>query len=153
MFISYRVDTDAAFATAIHTAAHTRLGYNVFLDRLDIAPAADWRQSFVGALGRARVVVAVVSWVAESEGEGARVRGSAGQMAGLTADAGVDNVLLEWEIALELKAQGSVEHIQPVVVGAFPVAAMLPDVVCEATKAEARRWLGELGVGAHLLSR
>ncbi|KAJ3054868.1 hypothetical protein HK097_000579 [Rhizophlyctis rosea] len=90
-FISYRVATDATLATELALALRTG-SIHTYLDKYCLIPGQRWEDGFLQGLLRAKVVLLVVSAAALQ-----RV---------LTAEKWADNMLLEWEITLDMVDQG-----------------------------------------------
>jgi hypothetical protein len=139
-FISYRVSTDSDLARKLFdrlsVPTKEQPSPRPYLDQICLTPGAPWEDGFVHGILASQVFVPILS----CHGEG---RGSVGLMARL-APAAVDNVLLEWEIALELHMQGRIKAIFPILAGpvqdrmfaAFPFAEInaLPQTVSEGTR-------------------
>ncbi|KAJ3031409.1 hypothetical protein HDV00_008365 [Rhizophlyctis rosea] len=90
-FISYRVATDASLATELALALRTST-VHTYLDKYCLIPGQKWEDGFLQGLLRAKVVLLVCSVAALQ-----RV---------LIADKTADNMLLEWEITLDMVDQG-----------------------------------------------
>jgi hypothetical protein len=77
----------------------------VFLDQVDLQVGERWDSGFMGALGRSWIVVPLISTEA------------LGNMKSLDSNnAKVDNLLLEWIVALELYQRGVLNSIVPIIV-------------------------------------
>ena len=114
VFISYRVRSEAEFATALHEKLSRRIvGINsercrVYLDKVELKTGAKWDDGFVQGLSRSKVFVPLMSL------------GSTEPIAHLDdalRSPAVDNVLLEWNLALRLNELGVVKAILPVLLG------------------------------------
>ncbi|KAJ3037725.1 hypothetical protein HDV00_001374 [Rhizophlyctis rosea] len=90
-FISYRVATDAPLATELALALRTS-SVHTYLDKYCLIPGQKWEDGFLQGLLRAKVVLLVCSVAALQ-----RV---------LVADKMADNMLLEWEITLDMVDRG-----------------------------------------------
>lgn len=114
IFISYRVRTEKEFASALHKELSRKtLGLHgerarVYLDSAELRDGKRWDDGFVDGLTRSAVFVPLVS-------EGSAMPLS--QLDGIGEAPGVDNVLLEWGLALQLEELGIVQSILPVLVG------------------------------------
>ena len=126
--ISYRVNTDAARACAIHNGLHFKAlnakkkldlfvmakypaGFNrpreakkswlnIFLDKSCLQDSKDWAdEGFLKAILNSLTISPILSW--ETAADGVH-RGSVGQLASHNKDSPVDNVLLELVLAKEL---------------------------------------------------
>jgi hypothetical protein len=126
--VSYRVNTDAARACAIHNGLHFKAlnakkkldlfvmakypaGFNrpreakkswlnVFLDKSCLQDSKDWAdEGFLKAILNSLTIIPILSW--ETAADGVH-RGSVGQLASHNKDSSVDNVLLELVLAKEL---------------------------------------------------
>ncbi|KAJ3037546.1 hypothetical protein HDV00_001591 [Rhizophlyctis rosea] len=106
-FVSYRVASDRLLANELglklckpeYRGAHVK---HCFLDRECLVTGTSWQEGFLQGLLRARVIVLLCSIGALE-----RVK---------RADKKADNMLLEWEIALD-KLQRSESYVLPVLVG------------------------------------
>ena len=128
VFLSYRVATEKRVAKSLWEKAQlpecTRalphaLRPRVFLDQKCLVTGAPWEEGFTTALSSSMVFVPLVSWHA-AEGRDA-ARGSVASLVALRPGGKdwCDNVLFEWELALELLAcEGApLSCIMPVLVG------------------------------------
>ncbi len=129
VMISYRVNTDADLARAIHDRLHfkalnakkkldfyaaakypsvfnrardTKQSWiNIFLDKVCLQTGKDWAdQGFILALLQSLSVIPILSWSDSSNGGSST--GSVGQLAQHDANSPIDNVLLELVLAKEL---------------------------------------------------
>ena len=157
LFLSYRVASEREIAPRLHdkllsaAVLSSALPPRVYLDRESMEKGRSWEHSFIAGIFAARVFVPLCTW----GGDGAL--GSVGRLTHLTPEsAGVDNVLLEWVLALELHRQGRIRKIMPLLFGAaagegfspFPFGnvGQVPDSVSEPTMRRAREHLEEAGV-------
>ncbi len=113
IFISYRVKSEQEFAKALHQElCRKTLGMNgdrvrVYLDTAELRDGKRWDDGFVAGLTRSSIFLPIVS------------EGSAMPLSQLLEQdvANVDNLLLEWTLALRLEELGVVKSILPVLVG------------------------------------
>jgi hypothetical protein len=115
VFLSYRVASDEPLAAEAHAALEAR-GLRVFWDKRCLVDGKPWREGFFQGLVRSRAFLPIVSRGALKPVDGAG-RAAWGNWDALTADAGVDNVLLEHRAALECFDRGLLEFVLPVFVG------------------------------------
>ena len=103
-FLSYRVwsDTDV---TEKSFYALERAGHKIFWDKDCLQPGARWEQGFVEGLSKSSRFLAVIS---EKTLEGITEAGKK-----------QDNVLKEWEIAIDRVEQGETTFIIPLLVGQY----------------------------------
>ena len=126
--VSYRVNTDAARARAIHDGLHFKAlnakkkldlfvmakypaGFNrprevkkswlnIFLDKSCLQDSKDWAdEGFISAILKSLTIIPILSW--ETAADGGH-KGSVGGLAAHNKDSPVDNVLLELVLAKEL---------------------------------------------------
>ena len=105
-FLSYRVWCDADVVEKVYWIL-TSKGLRVFWDKQCLVPGAPWEDGFVQGLKRSRHVVAFVSEQA--------VMG----IADGTAAQQPDNVLKEWELAVDKLTTGQRTYIVPVLLGRY----------------------------------
>ena len=111
MFLSYRVDADLDVAERLYFRLSnmrnpaTGRNWRVFFDRKSLITGRSWEESFVEALCSCKVVVPIVS---------SKTFAKVGQ---LTEKSKADNVMLEWDLALELAQLGRVRAVHPIFVG------------------------------------
>ena len=105
VFISYRVDSDAALAVQMHDKLTAR-GLRVYLDTKCLVPGVDWEVGFCDGLLASRCFVPLISRKAIEE-----------RFRDLGESSHCDNVLLEYRLAMELQRRGMVERIFPLFVG------------------------------------
>ncbi len=127
--VSYRVNTDAARARAIHDGLHFKAlnakkklelfmmakypaGFNrpkeakkswlnIFLDKSCLQDSKEWAdEGFLSAILKSLTFIPILSWETAADGE--NQKGSVGGLAALNKDSDVDNVLLELVVAKEL---------------------------------------------------
>ena len=111
MFLSYRVDADVDVAERLYYRLSnlrnpaTGRNWRVFFDKKSLTTGRNWEESFVEALCSCKVVVPIVS---------SKTFARVGE---LTRESQVDNVMLEWDLALELAQLGRVRAVHPIFVG------------------------------------
>ena len=110
VFLSYRVDSDSEFVEVLYDIL-TKMGLKVYLDKKCLKPGVPWEEGFCDGLVSSRVFVPVLS-------RGA-INNSTKDWQNLSkhTSSSNDNVLLEYRMALELKAGGLLEKIYPIMVG------------------------------------
>jgi serine/threonine protein kinase len=111
VFISYRVCSDAAVAEMLCTALQ-RLELRVWWDKKSLLPGQPWEEGFCVGLASSCCFVCI-----SSKGAIFSPTKSNCDFTKLTEESGCDNVLLEWRLALELKARNMIEGIFPLLVG------------------------------------
>ena len=145
VFISYRVDSDAAIAAILHEAL-TAAGLVVFLDSKCLKDGVPWESGFVDALCKSYFFVPILSRSTLKA-----------RFEGLAAASPCDNVLLEYQLA----QRSLVSRIFPLFLGdsvaggiqqrthyfSSGCAPNAPDVVVAAVESKAVRHLESLGLG------
>ena len=114
LFLSYRVSTDADLVERVYDKLRS-LGVAVWWDRKCLLPGQPWEDGFADGLLASDVFVPFLS------------KAALAPFASLQADSQCDNVLLEYRLALELKARGQIDSIFPVFVGEPVVSDVLGD--------------------------
>jgi ankyrin repeat protein/serine/threonine protein kinase len=109
IFLSYRVDTDLSTVQAIYERL-IAAGYTVWWDKTCLLHGEVWNSGFCQGLMSCKVFVPVISRAALFGSRDCRKYGN-------KADAAVDNVLLEYRLALELKEMNYITRIYPIFVG------------------------------------
>ena len=104
IFVSYRVSADADLVEKVHDKL-SAMGVDVWWDRACLPPGQPWEEGFAEGLLSSEVFVPFLSKAALTP------------FAELHEGARCDNVLLEYRLALELKARGTLKAIFPVFVG------------------------------------
>eukprot|EP00049_Salpingoeca_infusionum_P013197 m.246542 g.246542 ORF g.246542 m.246542 type:complete len:1402 (+) comp15381_c0_seq2:107-4312(+) len=111
VFISYRVESDLAFVSALYDCL-TKFAIgkegrrlNVFFDKVRLEEGRRWDLDFMEAMCKSSIVVPVIS------------PGALGRMAEPLDATKEDNLLLEWMLALHLVDAGRVERVVPVLLG------------------------------------
>ena len=105
VFLSYRVRTDAELVEQLYymLCAH---GLRVWWDKKCLVDGQKWEEGFADGLFASTIFVPVLS------------KGALAPFGSLTSDSKADNVLLEYTLALEAMAQGSIcRGIFPIMVG------------------------------------
>lgn len=104
IFLGYRVSTDAGLVERLHDKLKAK-GVDVWWDRKCLERGQLWADGIANGLCGSDVFVPVLS------------RGALGPCAELEASSRCDNVVLEHQLALELKLRGDLRAICPVLVG------------------------------------
>ena len=157
-FISYRQEVlfDSKLARTMFKELRSEDvgsdGMGVFLDQECLAYGCDdSRQQVVKALSLSQVLIVIISW------EGLEL------MQGLRAESEVDEVLLQWILALELLESGHLHRCLPIVIGQVGVVGAagshcvtsiiqdgllehIPNIVCSKVAAAAVEELQRLGI-------
>eukprot|EP00300_Choanocystis_sp_HF-7_P041744 c8529_g1_i2.p1 GENE.c8529_g1_i2~~c8529_g1_i2.p1 ORF type:complete len:631 (-),score=100.70 c8529_g1_i2:28-1920(-) len=140
-FLSYRVSCNSVEARALSDCLEMQpldnagRTPNVFFDQKCLLVGRQWDISFAQALSHSAVYIPLISPAVLST------------MTTKTKAAEIDNVLLEWLMALELHKQGLVKSIVPVV-SAWELlgkSELLPDVSAVPTNERCLHFLNELG--------
>jgi len=155
LFIGYRVDSEKDLVERICDKL-TIQGVQFWWDTKCLRPGIPWEEGFADGLNRATVFVPVLSKLALAA------------FSRLTPDSSCDNVLLEHQLALELKKRGDLRRICPILVGELEPHDQLgelygdffkgngmpnsPDVVVKAVDEKLAEHLQRLGKGAPQLS-
>lgn len=111
IFLSYRKASDLELASMIHDHL-TNIGLNVFWDVKSIKSGERWEHSFCDGLANSRIFVPIISRNAINHPE---IKNQ--NIAYLEEDSPCDNVLLEYQLALEFLEVGFVENICPIFIG------------------------------------
>ena len=104
VFLGYRVDSDKDLVERLYDKLQAR-GVDVWWDVRCLTPGQPWEEGFANGLAGSDVFVPVLSKAALKRYEE------------LTPESECDNVLLEHQLALELKKRGNLDKILPVFVG------------------------------------
>jgi hypothetical protein len=116
VFLSYRKASDEARAAALAERL-TAVGLSVWWD-VRLVPGQHWLSGFCGALAACRVFVPIVSRGAVNACDDATgVPITSRNWASLTSSSPLDSVLLEWRLAAELREQGLVQGVCPILIG------------------------------------
>ena len=161
-FISYRVWCDKEFAEALFKAASTcqlrsKQRMKVYLDKVRLLDGQRYDIGFMKGLASSIVFTPLIS------------KNGTKSFLNLAEQDQVDNVLLEWVVAIELHNQGIIKAILPIVIGeqdsedghysraffddlrgGMINSQPLPDVVSKQTSAKAREFLGNLDTPVEL---
>ena len=111
VFLSYRVAADAKKVEMFYNAL-TAAGKKVWWDKKCLLNGMPWEEGFCKGLINSRAFVCLIS--ADAINHSTNTRSS---FTKLTKDSPCDNVLLEHQVALELRDQGMLEYIFPVFIG------------------------------------
>jgi serine/threonine protein kinase len=111
VFISYRVASDVHLAEMLYTALQ-RLELRVWWDKKCLLPGQPWEEGFCAGLASSCCFVCLSSKGAIFNPSNPRCN-----FANLTEESKCDNVLLEWRLALELKARNMIEGVFPLLIG------------------------------------
>lgn len=157
VFLSYRVDSDSDHVTMFYNAL-TALGLSVWLDKECLLPGQLWEEGFCIGLVNSATFVCLLSRGAINHAEKPRQC-----FAKLAADSMCDNVLLEWNMALELRQRDMLDSIYPVFIGDKDIEGTssygdyfsagchprpLPEVVVTAVSDKLQEHLDNQGLGA-----
>ena len=156
VFLSYRVDSDSDHAAMFYRAL-TAQGMKVWLDKECLKPGDPWEEGFCNGLINSATFVCLVSRGAINHAEKPRQC-----FTKLAADSMCDNVLLEWNMALELRQRDMLDSIYPVLIGDKNLAGSsygdyfsagchprpLPEVVVTAVSDKLQEHLDNQGLGA-----
>jgi len=104
VFLGYRVDSDADLVERLYDKLVSE-GVDVWWDARCLPPGQPWEEGFADGLCSSDVFVPVIS------------KAALAPFASLTPESRCDNVLLEHQLALELKMRGKLHCIFPVFVG------------------------------------
>lgn len=119
VFLSYRVDADVELVEKLYdklTSLEVDHGegdvrrLTVFWDKASLMPGEGWEQGFARALASSRLVVLVMS-------RKTFANPPKYDLSTLDEDSKCDNVLLEYELVLELFEMGRVKGVLPLLVG------------------------------------
>ena len=159
VFISYRVASDSHHAAHIYHEL-TKMGLRVWWDQTCLQPGVPWEEGFCDGLVNCRAFVPLLSRGAINHPTNDRL-----SFAALKPDTPYcDNVLLEYRLALELRAFYLIETIFPVMIGdsltsdidsneythyfASGCHPEAPPVSVEAVEVKLREHLDRQGLGA-----
>lgn len=113
IFISYRVASEKAMAKQLFDMLEAK-GICVWLDQVKLELGKPWDQGFCDGLMKSRVFVPLISRNSINHPTNDRSNVSA-----LKDTSPCDNVLLEYNIALELRERGLIELICPILIGDY----------------------------------
>ena len=105
VFLSYRVWCDAIYVDRIYDLLIAK-GLKVWWDKKCLAAGVPWEDGFCDGLVNSRSFVCIISEAAVSE-----------SFSSLTETSPCDNVLLEHQLAIELRGMGFIEYIYPIFIG------------------------------------
>jgi serine/threonine protein kinase len=100
MFISYRVDSDLHHAEKVYDIL-TSHGLKVWFDKKSLLPGMNWEEGFSDGLVKSRSMLPIISRNSLNNSSNPR-----SNVTLLDEDSPCDNVLVEYELALELKERG-----------------------------------------------
>jgi hypothetical protein len=152
VFLGYRVASDVDLVEKLYLSLKAE-GVDVWWDKKCLPPGQPWEEGFADGLCSSDVFVPVLS------------KASLAPFAQLTAASACDNVLLEYQLALELHKRGDLRAIYPVLVGELKHLGdefgdlygdffksggvpACPDVVVKAVEDKVAEHLERLGKGA-----
>lgn len=145
IFISYRVDSDAENAVMLHRLLEER-GLKVFLDKLELKDGMPWEEGFAAGLVNSDVFVPIMS------------KRALHRLQDLDVGSSCDNVLLEYNLALELSQLGMIRKLFPVMLGdeekdffqcgGFPKTK---DIIVNRIEEKVSMHLSNQGMGAPIL--
>lgn len=113
VFISYRVDSDAANAELLYGNL-TKRGLRVWWDKKSLKAGESWKEGFISGLSQSRHFVCLLS-----RGAINHATKPWQNWASIAADSRCDNVLLEHRLAQELRLLGYLDKVFPVFVGDY----------------------------------
>ena len=163
VFLSYRVNSDYYHAEYMYDLLTAR-GLKVWWDKKCLAPGVPWEEGFCDGLVNSRAFVPLLS--REAINSGNYEKQNFGHM---TEDSPVDNVYLEYRLALELHHFRLLEFIFPVLIGDCDERSFdkilpnrlyssyfrsgchptsLPDVVVSSVEAKVQSHLDRQGLGS-----
>jgi len=111
VFISYRVDSDSGHAEELYNALCQK-GLKVWWDKRCLEPGQNWEEGFCSGPVDSSIILCLMSKFAINNPHESRWN-----FERLETSSYCDNVLLEWRLALELKARGMLYGIIPVMIG------------------------------------
>ena len=111
VFISYRVNSDMDLAKALYDLL-TGAGLNVWWDKESLKPGEPWQEGFCNGLAQSKIFLPIISRGAINQANNEKQNFSL-----LTKASPCDNVLLEYQLALELLSRGLLSNLYPVLVG------------------------------------
>ena len=113
VFISYRVNSDVHNAEILYEKL-TALGLTVWWDKKCLEPGKPWEEGFCNGLAKSRSFVPLMSRESINS-----TTAASRNFSYLEETSPVDNVFLEYRLALELRDMGLLEHIYPVMIGDY----------------------------------
>ena len=121
VFLSYRVACDSNHVKIMYDLLNSK-GLRVWWDKECLKPGEPWEEGFMEGLAKSKAFVCVLSKEAINS---ALPRGS--NFANLVDSSPVDNVLLEYNLALEFREAGLLDKIFPLMVGEKDVSTGIYD--------------------------
>eukprot|EP01035_Chromulina_nebulosa_P020225 gene20225-26255_t len=107
------MESDAHHADKIYEL-FTSQGLKVWLDRKSLLPGKNWEEGFSDGLVKSRILVPIISRNSLNHPTNHR-----SNVTLLHEDSPCDNVLLEYELGLELKERGLITQIYPILFGDY----------------------------------
>ena len=111
VFISYRVASDSKHAEILYDKL-TTLGLRVWFDKKSLLAGKNWEEGFCDGLVSSRAFVCLLS-----KGAIAHPANKRQNLSQLSPTSNCDNVLLEHQLALEMRAMGMLDSVFPVFIG------------------------------------
>lgn len=161
VFLSYRKVSDQEHVDELASLL-TAAGLRVWWDA-KLVPGQDWLSGFCSAMAASRIFIPLISRGAMNATDGASGEPIASRhWASLAPGSLCDNVLLEWRLAVELREQGMLEAMCPVMIGdrdgegAYGnffqqgCAPVVPDIAVSAVEVVLREQVEALGMGMPL---
>ena len=105
IFLSYRVSTDYDHVAKIYELLIGK-GLKVWWDKKCLAAGIPWEEGFCDGLVNSRAFICLISEAAIGN-----------SFSVLTSESRCDNVLLEHQLAIELRSMGLIEYIYPIFIG------------------------------------
>jgi serine/threonine protein kinase len=159
VFLSYRVAADWMYVELMYNIL-TAMELNVWWDKVSLLPGQPWEEGFCSGLVNSACFVCLLS----NNGIFNSVRPE-NNITKLQSDSRCDNVVLEWRLALELRARGMIEGIFPVMIGnketmpdgkimlageCYPSQQLLPECSVNSIEKKLRDHLDKQGLGSPL---
>lgn len=157
VFLSYRVSTDSMLVERFYNDLISR-GITVWWDKKCLLPGQNWEAGFCKGLVRSANFVALLSRGAINNEHIDRQN-----FEKLQSNSPCDNVLLEWQLALELQERGMLSGVLPVMIGdvdgngsyshyfASGCNPQAPDIVVKSVENKLREHLDREGLGSPYL--
>ena len=160
VFLSYRVASDSTHVCKLYDLL-TAPPYNlsVYRDVNCLKPGVDWEQGFIQGVVSSRAFVPLLSRDAINNPTEGKPNFSK-----LTAESPVDNVLLEYRMAVELQGLGLIEYVYPIFIGDLDETTQeysnyfgsschpsLPDVTVKSVEEKLRHHMESQALGTPLV--
>ena len=164
VFLSYRVNSDLRHCELLYNLL-TERGLKVWWDKKCLQPGVNWEDGFCEGLMKSKSFVALVS-KAGMKNDNIHTQ----NFEFLTESSQCDNILLEYRLALELRAFDFLEAVFPVMIGvgyvddADPKSCIYahyfksnslpncPDIVVRSVEEKLCQYLNSHGLGAPIIS-